>query len=175
VSEPTEPFPPQPPVNHEQNNQPPLQPRKRGIPVWAWVFMGLSSLTLVVAVIVISVMVGVGSVTPAAQTSKNETACKLFEDGYNQYADALRLAFTDGPLAKDAIIAAHDMLPSRIKDAEDKAEGDVAVAIRQTRELAPTPGIFSSDDTDLAFFMSTDIVAQKCKADGATIDLRELR
>lgn len=175
MSEPTEPFPPQPPVNYEQNKQPPLQARKRGGPVWAWMLMGLSSLTLLVAVIGISVMVGAGSVTPAAQTSKNETACKLFEDGVNQLTDAYQLALTDGPLAKDAIIAAHDMLPSRIKDAEDKADGDVAVAIRQARELAPTPGIFSHDDTDLAFFMSKDIVAEKCRADGATIDLHEIK
>jgi hypothetical protein len=174
MAEPTEPFPPQPPVNYEQNKQPPLQPGKRGIPLWAWMIMGLSSLTLVVAVIGTSVMVGAGSMTPAAQTSKNETACKLFEDGVNQLTDALQLALTDGPLAKDAYIAAHDMLPSRIKDAEDKAEGDVAVAIRQARELAPTPGIFSMDDTDLAFFMSKEIVAEKCKADGATIDIHKL-
>ncbi|MCQ6273296.1 hypothetical protein M8J71_22895 [Pseudarthrobacter sp. R1] len=171
MSEPTEPFPPQPsPVN----NEPPPQPGKRRVPVWAWMFMGLSSLALVVAVIGISVMVGAGSVTPAAQTSKNETACKLFEDGVNQLTDALQLAFTEGPRVKDAIIAAHDMLPSRIKDAEDKAEGDVAVAIRQARELAPTPGIFSTDDTDLAFFMSKQTVADKCQADGVTIDIHKL-
>lgn len=138
--------------------------------------MGLSSLTLVVAVIGISVMVGGGStaVAPAAQTSQNATACKLFEDGVNQLTDALQLALTDGPLAKDAIIAAHDMLPSRIKDAEDKAEGDVAVAIRQARKLAPIPGVFSMDDTDLAFVMSKQIVAEKCQADGATIDIHKL-
>lgn len=171
MSEPTDPFPPQPPP---VNNEPPPQPGKRRTPVWAWMLIGLSSLTLVVAVIGISVMVGAGPVTPAAQTSKNETACKLFEDGVNQLTDAFQLALTDGPLAKDAIIAAHDMLPSRIKDAEDKAEGDVAVAIRQARELAPTPGIFSTDDTDLAFFMSKQIVAEKCKADGATIDIHKL-
>lgn len=170
MSEPTEPFPLQsPPVN----NEPPPQPGKRGVPVWAWMLMGLGSLTLVVAVIGISVMVGAGSVTPAAQTSKNETACKLFEDGVNQLTDALQLAFTDGPLAKDAILAAYDMLPSRIRDAEDKAEGDVAVAIRQARELAPTPGS-SDEDAVVAFFMSKDIVAEKCKADGATIDIRKL-
>lgn len=174
MSGPTEPFPPQPPVKYEQNKQPPLQPGKRGVPVWAWMLMGLSLVTLVVAVIGISVMVGAGSVTSAAQTSKNETACKLFEDGVNQYTDALQLGLTDGPLAKDAIIAAHDMLPSRIKDAEDKAEGDVAVAIRQALEFAPTPGIFSLDDTDLAFFMSKQNVAEKCQADGATIDIHEL-
>lgn len=174
MSEPTEPFPPQPPVNYEQNKQPSLQARKRGVPVWAWMLMTLTSVALVVAVIGISVMVGAGSVTPAAQTSKNETACKLFEDGVNQLTDAYQLALTDGPLAKDAIIAAHDMLPSRIRDAEDKAEGDVAVAIRQARELAPTPGIFTADDTDVAFFMSQEIVAEKCKADGATIDIHRL-
>jgi len=75
--------------------------------------MGLSSMALVVAVIGISAMVGAGSMTAAVQTSKNETACKLFEDGVNQLTDALQLALTDGSLAKDAIIAAHDMLPSQ--------------------------------------------------------------
>lgn len=127
--------------------------------MWAWVLMGLSSLTLVVAVIGISVMVGVGSgsttVFPAAQTSKNATACKLFEDGYNQLADALRAKVSS------AAITAHDMLPSRIKDAEDQAEGDVAVALRDARELAPRLG-WSSDDAGLAFFMSTHTVVQKC-------------
>lgn len=171
MSEPTEPFPPQPsPVD----NEPSPQPGKGRVPAWAWMLMGLSSLALVVAVIGISVMVGAGSVTPAAQTSKNETACKLFEDGVNQLRDALQLALTEGPRAKNAILAAHDMLPSRIKDAEDKAEGNVAVAIRQARELAPTPGIFTADDTDIAFFMSTDTVAEKCKADGAAIDIHKL-
>src|SRR5690349_9367559 len=76
MSEPTEPFPPQPsPVN----NKPGPQPGKRRVPVWAWTLMGLTGLTLVVAVIGISVMVGAASATPAAQTSKNATACKLFE------------------------------------------------------------------------------------------------
>jgi hypothetical protein len=35
MSEPTEPFPPQPPVNYEQNKQPPQQARKRWVPVYA--------------------------------------------------------------------------------------------------------------------------------------------
>lgn len=114
-----------------------VQPRKRGIPVWAWVLMVLSSVTLVVAVIGIAVMVGGGSttVTPAAQTSKNATACKFFEDGYNQLTDAVRLK-----LARDALIEAKDMLPSRMKDAADKAEGDVARGPpRYTRVLRCAP------------------------------------
>ena len=137
--------------------------------------MGLTGLTLVVAVIGISVIVRGGSVSPAAQTSKNATACKLFEDGVNQLMDAYQLALTEGPRAKNAIIAAHDMLPSRIKDAADKADGDVAVAIRQARELAPTPGIFSTGDKDVAFIMSQQTVAEKCQADGATIDIHKLK
>lgn len=170
MSEPTEPFPPQQPVNYEPNRQPPLQPGKRGVPVWAWVLMGLSSLTLVVAAIGISVMVGGGSttVTPAAQTSKNATACKLFEDGYNQLTDAVRLK-----LGRDALIEATDMLPSRMKDAQDKAEGDVYVAIRDTREYhAASRG--GSNDAGVAFFMSAERVAQKCQADAVTIDLRKM-
>lgn len=172
MSEPTEPFPPQPPpVNNEQNKQPPLQPGKRVVPVWAWALMGLSSLTLVVAVIGLSVMVGGGStaVAPAAQTSQNATACKLFENGYNQLTDAVRLK-----LGRDALIEATDMLPFRMKDAADKAEGDVYVAIRDTREFyAARQG--GSNDAGVAFFMSTEIVAEKCQADGVTIDLHEMK
>jgi hypothetical protein len=171
MSEPTEPFPPQPPVNYEQNKQPPLQPRKRGVPVWAWMLMALSSVTLVVAVIGIAVMVGGGSttMTPAAQTSKNETACKIFEDGYNQLMDAVRLK-----LGRDALIEATDMLPFRMMDAEDKAEGEVYVALRDTREfyVARQGG---SNDAGVAFFMSKNIVAEKCEADGVIIDLHEMK
>lgn len=94
--------------------------------------------------------------------SKNATACKLFEDGYNQMTDAAR-----AKLASSAVIAERDMLPSRIRDAENKAEGDVAVALRSARELAP--GIGGSDGA--AFFLSAGTVAEKCKADGAAIDL----
>lgn len=144
---------------------------KRGIPAWVWVLMGLSSLTLVVAVIGISVMFGVrtGSttVTPAAPISKNSTACKLFEDGYNPLTDAVRLK-----LSKDSLTAARDKLPSRIKNAEERASGNVAVALRDTREFAAGPG--SSDDVGVAFFMSAETIAWKCEADGVTIDLHKM-
>ncbi|SDP74216.1 hypothetical protein SAMN04487914_13252 [Arthrobacter sp. ok909] len=97
--------------------------------------------------------------------SKNATACKLYEDGYNQLADSVRLN-----LGADIVKSDRNMLPSRIKDALDKAEGDVAVAIRESKELAP--GLASGDsDAGTAFFMTTDTVAEKCKADGAPIEL----
>jgi len=94
--------------------------------------------------------------------SKNATACKLFEDGYNQLTDAAR--------AKRDVIAEYDMLPSRIRDAQDKAEGDVAVALRNARELAPSDATAFLKNA-AAFFKSADTVAEKCKADGAAIDL----
>lgn len=100
--------------------------------------------------------------TGCAGQSKNATACKLFEDGYNQLADAAKQK-----LPAATVVSERDMLPSRISDAEAKAEGDVAVAIRGARELAPKIG--SSDGP--AFFLSAGTVAEKCKADGATIDL----
>lgn len=101
--------------------------------------------------------------------SKNATACKLYEDGYNRLADSVRLK-----LGVDAVKADRDMLPSRIKDAMDKAEGDVAIAIRQSKELAP--GLASGNsDAGTAFFMTTDGVAEKCKADGVPIDLHATR
>jgi hypothetical protein len=97
--------------------------------------------------------------------SKNATACKLFEDGYNQLTDAVRAKM---PAAE--VISERDALPSRVRDAENKAEGDVAVAIRNSRELAS--GLASgNDDAGTAFFLSTTTVADKCKADGAAIDL----
>jgi hypothetical protein len=79
-----------------------------------------------------------------------------------------RLGFSDHP---GVLIVQQAAQPDgRIKDAEDKAEGDVAVAIRDSRELAAGHG--SSTDAGMAFFMSTFTVAQKCKADEVTIDLR---
>lgn len=109
------------------------------------------------------------SLVACGGASKNATACKLYEDGYNQLADSVRLK-----LGVDAVKSDRDMLPSRIKDAMDKAEGDVAIAIRQSRELAP--GLASGNsDAGTAFFMTTDAVAAKCKADGAPIDLHQMR
>lgn len=109
------------------------------------------------------------SLVACGGASKNATACKLYEDGYNQLADSVRLK-----LGADAVKADRDMLPSRIKDAMDKAEGDVAVAIRQSKELVR--GLAAGDsDAGTAFFMSTDTVAAKCKADGVAIDLHPTR
>lgn len=57
---------------------------------------GIDRVDMVAAVIGISVMVGAASVDPAAQTSKNAPACKLFEDGVSQLMDAYQLALTEG-------------------------------------------------------------------------------
>lgn len=167
LSQPTEQIPLERPVEDEEYSRPRL--RKRGVPLWAWVLTGLCALTLVLVSIGISVMVGIRpastAVPPAERTSTNTTACKFFEDGYNQVADAVRAR------VPEALVAAHDRLPSRIRDAENKAEGDVAVALRDIRELVPLMG--SSDGA--AFFMQAETVAQECKADGATIDLHKMK
>lgn len=113
-----------------------------------------------VAVLIALALTGCGG------TSKNATACKLFEDGYNQMTDAVR-----DKLPSATVTAERDMLPSRIRDAQDKAEGDVSVALRNARDL--TPSIGGSDGA--SFFMAAGTVTEKCKADGVTINLHNTR
>jgi hypothetical protein len=108
------------------------------------------------------------SIASCGGGSKHTTACKLFEDGYNKVTDSVR-----SKLSYETIMAEHDMLPYRIPDAEEKTEGDVAVALRDARELAPGLGS-GNQDAGVAFFMSADTVGQKCKADGAAIDLHAM-
>jgi ABC-type phosphate transport system substrate-binding protein len=103
--------------------------------------------------------------------SPNATACKLYEDAYNQVADSVKLK-NAGALTSADVTAQVDALPSRISDAFSKASGDVAVKIRDSRSLAA--GMVadpSNQDTGVAFFMSAPDVAKACSDAGAAITL----
>jgi predicted nucleotide-binding protein (sugar kinase/HSP70/actin superfamily) len=109
----------------------------------------------------------------ACAGSANDTACKLYADGYNKMADLVKAknAKTDG-VTTEQVVAASDMLPSRIKDAFDRATGDVAVEMKSSLEMANAMKADPySSDTGTAFFLTTKQVEKACVADGAGIKL----
>lgn len=112
-------------------------------------------------------------VLTSCSVSANSTACKLYEDAYNQMADAVRMV-GEGVLERESAIAANDLVPARIADAYEKANGDVAVAMRSSLELAEANAALNTEDAGVAWFMSTTEVADACAADGAPITFNEM-
>ena len=100
--------------------------------------------------------------------SGNATACGLYESAYNQVADSVA-----GDYEPDFVQAQVALLPDRLSEAFDKASGDVAVEMQSSLEMAQV--MSSSEDAGVAFFMSVESVADACSADGAAIDVHELK
>jgi len=120
---------------------------------------------------VVALALLIGGATLLRGPSENLTACKLYEDGYNQLADATRHKL-DGTGSTDEVRDQFARLPGRIMDAQRVAEGDVAVEMRSSWELAQAYlGNPNSEDIGTAFFLSTTHVSKACSAGGAAIDL----
>ena len=126
--------------------------------------MRTASVSLALAVVGVALVALTG-----CADSANSTACKLYEDAYNRVTDAVR-----EKQPAEYVKAQSSALPSRIADAFDKASGDVAVALRDSRDLAE--GMIADigdDDTGTAFFLQAQDVAKACSAAGASISLHE--
>lgn len=108
-----------------------------------------------------------GCASPQKETPpQNETACKLFARSFNYLAVAVNEK--DKTLMLDAMKS----MPSDLADAFTKASGDVAVSVKDARDLAPAlKG--NDDDAQTAFFMAAHDVTEKCEADGVKMDMIE--
>lgn len=118
-------------------------------------------------------------VAPLALTgcagSANAAACKLYEDAYNQLADAARMK-GDGLVEASYVQAQLDMLPSRFQDAFDKATGDVAVAMRTSVESAAAANAVPDNaDVGIGSMMDMTTVQEACAADGASIVFNDMK
>lgn len=149
--------------------RPPVQPaprRSRRLPL-------LLSLT---GVVVLAGLV-TGGVLLFAPAPPNDTSCKLYENAYNQIADAV-VVRTIEAASHDFVRSQVVLAPGRIATALDRAEGDVAVEMLASYEAASTYVALidtaDSDDAGTLFFISTSVVAEACKTDGSPVDLHEM-
>lgn len=148
-----------------RDSRPPRQqPPDRGVPLR---LRNRYDPTMKNSVAVVAVLALAAIALTGCAASPNATACKLYENGYNQLMDAVR---NKEPAA--TVRAENAALPSRVSDAFDKATGDVAVAIGDSKALASqmvaNPG---NSDTGTAFFMQAKAVVKACSAAGAGITL----
>lgn len=151
-----------------QQDEPEATPPNQPKPFWR------RPATIIVASVVVAGLLIGGGVAMFHPASSNVTACKLYEDAYNQMADAVRAKINGGSATNDLVRAETTLMPGRIQDAFDKATGDVAIKIRSSSEMATAFASDQSQDIGVAFFTSTAEVADACKADGAAIELHKM-
>lgn len=126
--------------------------------------------------VIVLIGVVVAIVFLARPASGNATACDLYESAYNHIADTARSVNNGGGATRDDAIAEINSAPSRFKNASDRAEGKVAVAMSDTLEyINAYSADHSSADAGTAFFISAQMVKDACAADGAPIDLHKLK
>lgn len=131
--------------------------------------------TLIITGVIVLALLIAGGVALLSPPSANVTACKLYEDGFNQVADAVHMK-AQGMVDADHVQSQFARLPARIKDAQQSAFGDVAVEMRSSQELSQQYlNNSDSEDLGIAFFLSTVSVEDACAADGAGIKLHEMK
>jgi hypothetical protein len=104
--------------------------------------------------------------------SQNADACKLYEASQNSLNSAMK-AQQIGVFSQADVRSEFANMPRGVKEAADKAHGDVLVAMQESYHYASTYQRSPTSDNGTAFFMQRTDVEKACKKDGAEMHLKE--